>query len=94
MITKTPVESIGIPTKEMNAIGIKASKFVVNLLSDQTYPNSDKLTLEKKMIRKEVTCLMDKVIDLGLGDVAVGVIKAFEYGIIDVLLCTKQTNAW
>lgn len=92
MITKTPVESIGIPTKEMNAIGIKASKFVVNLLSDQTYPNSDKLTLEKEMIRKEVTCLMDKVIDLGLGDVAVGVIKAFEYGIIDVPFApSKQT---
>ena len=51
----------------MNAIGIKASKFVVNLLKDQTYPDSAKLKEEKEMIRKEVTCLMDKVIDLGYG---------------------------
>lgn len=92
MITKTPVESIGVPTKEMNAIGIKASKFVVNLLKDQTYPDSAKLKEEKEMIRKEVTCLMDKVIDLGMGDIAVGVIKAFEYGIIDVPFApSKQT---
>lgn len=93
MITKTPVESIGVPTKEMNASGIKASKFVVNLLKDQTYPDSEKLRIEKEMIRKEVTCLMDKVIDLGMGDVAVGVIKAFEYGIIDVPFApSKQTH--
>lgn len=92
MITKTPVESIGVPTKEMNAIGIKASKFIVNLLKDQGFPNSEKLEIEKDMIRKEVTCLMDKVIDLGLGDVAVGVIKAFEYGVIDVPFApSKQT---
>lgn len=92
MITKTPVESIGVPTKEMNAIGIKASKMVVNLLKDQAFPDSEKLTLEKNMIRKEVTCLMDKIIDLGLGDVAVGVIKAFEYGVIDVPFApSKQT---
>jgi methylaspartate mutase epsilon subunit len=93
MITKTPVESIGVPTKEMNAAGIKASKFVVNLLKDQSYPDSEKLRIEKEMIRKEVTCLMDKVIDLGMGDVAVGVIKAFEYGIIDVPFApSKQTH--
>jgi methylaspartate mutase epsilon subunit len=92
MITKTPVESIGIPTKEMNATGIKASKFVVNLLKDQSFPDSEKLSLEKEMIRKEVTCLMDKVIDLGLGDVAVGTIKAFEYGVIDIPFApSKQT---
>ena len=35
MINKTPYESVGIPTKEANAIGIKASKFVVNLFKDQ-----------------------------------------------------------
>lgn len=93
MITKTPVESIGVPTKEMNAAGIKASKVVVNLLKDQSYPDSEKLRVEKEMIRKEVTCLMDKVIDLGMGDVAVGVIKAFEYGIIDVPFApSKQTH--
>jgi methylaspartate mutase epsilon subunit len=92
MITKTPVESIGVPTKEMNATGIKASKFVVNLLKDQSFPDSKKLSIEKEMIRKEVTCLMDKVIDLGLGDVAVGAIKAFEYGVIDIPFApSKQT---
>ncbi|NLD26620.1 MAG: methylaspartate mutase subunit E, partial [Acholeplasmataceae bacterium] len=30
MITKSPSESVGIPTKESNGVGIKASKYVVN----------------------------------------------------------------
>ncbi|NLM33572.1 MAG: methylaspartate mutase subunit E, partial [Acholeplasmataceae bacterium] len=34
MITKTPYESIGVPTKEANAMGIKASKLVTQLLQD------------------------------------------------------------
>lgn len=92
MITKTPVESIGVPTKEMNGYGIKASKFIINLLRDQSYPDSDKLTLEREMIRSEVACLMDKVYELGEGDLAVGTIKAFEFGILDVPFApSKQT---
>jgi methylaspartate mutase epsilon subunit len=35
MITKTPYESIGVPTKEINAFGIRESKMVVALLKDQ-----------------------------------------------------------
>ena len=31
MITKTSLESIGIPTKEANAQGIKISKFITRL---------------------------------------------------------------
>ena len=39
MITKTPHESVGIPTKEANGIGIKASKMVTKLLQDQKFPD-------------------------------------------------------
>jgi len=92
MITKTPYESIGVPTKEMNAIGIKASKMVVNLLKDQKMRGSSKLRTEKEQIRKEVSCLMDAVYKLGEGDLAQGAIKAFEQGVIDVPFAPSKQN--
>ena len=48
MITKTPYESIGVPTKEINAFGIRESKMVVTLLKDQKMPYSKELEIEKR----------------------------------------------
>ncbi|MDR4968374.1 MAG: hypothetical protein RG740_02015, partial [Acholeplasmataceae bacterium] len=71
---------------------IKASKMVVNLLKDQKMKTSTPLKLEKKQIRKEVECLMKMVFELGQGDVAVGAIKAFELGVIDVPFAPSKQN--
>lgn len=92
MITKTPYESIGVPTKEINAFGIRESKMVVTLLKDQKMPYSKELEIEKEQIRTEVNCLMDKVFELGDGDLAVGTIKAFELGVIDVPFAPSKQN--
>ncbi|MCK9166424.1 MAG: methylaspartate mutase subunit E [Acholeplasmatales bacterium] len=92
MITKTPLESIGVPTKEANATGIKASKFIVQLLKEQTFPNSKKLTEELEQIKKEVESLMYHVYNLGDGDLAVGVVKAFENGVLDVPFAPSKFN--
>ncbi len=92
MITKTPYESIGVPTKEINAYGIKTSKMVVNLLKDQKMPDSHVLQAEKEQIRKEVTCLMERVFELGDQDLAQGTIKAFELGVIDIPFAPSKQN--
>ena len=93
MITKTPHESVGIPTKEANGIGIKASKMVTKLLQDQKFPECDKLTQEMNQIKKEVNCLMDCILKIGDGDLAVGTVKAFEQGLIDVPFAPSKFNA-
>lgn len=92
MITKTPYESIGVPTKEINGFGVRESKMVVSLLKDQKMPSSEALTIEKEQIKKEVHCLMEKVYELGDGDLAVGTIKAFELGVIDVPFAPSKQN--
>ncbi|TNF08740.1 MAG: methylaspartate mutase subunit E [Bacillota bacterium] len=92
MITKTPYESIGVPTKEINGVGIRASKMVTRLLAEQRMPNSFKLEEEKTMIRKEVHCLLDKVYELGHNDLAQGAVKAFELGVIDVPFAPSKQN--
>lgn len=93
MITKTSHESIGIPTKEANGLGIKTSKFVVTLLQDQVFPDCDKLAFEMNEIEKEVDCLMDCTYRIGEGDLAQGIVKAFAQGLIDVPFAPSRFNA-
>lgn len=93
MITKTPHESVGIPTKEANGQGIKASKIVTRLLQDQKLPDSPELSAEKAQIAREVDCLMDCIFKVGDGDLAVGIVKAFEQGLIDVPFAPSKYNA-
>lgn len=93
MITKTSHESIGIPTKEANGLGIKTSKFVVTLLQDQVFPDCEKLSFEMAEIEKEVHCLMDCILTVGEGDLAQGIVKAFAQGLIDVPFAPSKYNA-
>ncbi|MGL4976434.1 MAG: methylaspartate mutase subunit E [Cetobacterium sp.] len=93
VIVKTPHEAIGVPTKEANAMGIKATKMVLNLLRGQKLPNSEEVQFEKDMIKKEVKQIIDKVLELGEGDLAVGTVKAFEQGVLDIPFAPSKYNA-
>lgn len=84
VIVKTPHEAIGIPTKEANADGIKATKLVLNLLNEQFMVDSQSLSTEIEVIKAETKCILDKVFELGNGDLAKGTVKAFETGVIDI----------
>lgn len=92
VIVKTPHEAIGIPTKEANAQGIKATKMTLNLLRGQKMPMSKELETEIAVIKAEVKCMLDKLFELGKGDLAVGTVKGFEAGIIDVPFAPSKYN--
>ncbi|SNS29073.1 Glutamate mutase subunit E [Anaerovirgula multivorans] len=93
VIVKTPHEAIGIPTMEANAQGIKATKQTLNLLKGQRLPMSKELELEMKLIKAETKCILDKVFELGKGDLAVGAVKAFETGVMDIPFAPSKYNA-
>ncbi len=93
VIVKTPHEAVGIPTKEANAMGIKATKQTLNLLKGQRLSMSKELALEITVIRAETKCILDKVFEAGNGDLAVGAVKAFEQGIIDIPFAPSKFNA-
>ena len=93
MITKTPHESIGIPTKEANAQGIKASKLITRMLEEQKEPESKELQAEMEQITKEVNCFIDCILRVGEGDIALGTVKAFEQGLIDIPFAPSRYNA-
>ena len=92
VIVKTPHEAIGIPTKEANASGIKATKMALNLLAGQRMPNSKALEDEIAIIKAETKCIIDKVFELGNGDLAIGTVKAFEQGVIDIPFGPSKYN--
>ncbi len=92
VIVKTPHEAMGIPTMEANAQGLRATKQVVRMLSDQTVASKE-LEEEKAIIRAEVKCMMDKTLELGNGDIALGAVRAFEAGVIDVPFAPSRANA-
>jgi methylaspartate mutase epsilon subunit len=92
VIVKTPHEAVGIPTMEANAAGLRCTKQVVNMLSDQNFQNNE-LEIEKEVIRQETRCIVDKCFELGEGDIAVGVCRGVEAGVLDVPFAPCRANA-
>jgi len=92
VIVKTPHEAVGIPTMEANAAGLRCTKQVVNMLADQNFQNNE-LEAEKEIIRQETRCIVDKCFELGEGDVAIGVCRGVEAGVLDVPFAPCRANA-
>jgi len=92
VIVKTPHEAVGIPTMEANAEGLRCTKQVVNMLYEQTL-SSNGVEEEKEIIRQETRCIVDKCFELGNGDIAVGVCRAVEAGVLDVPFAPCRYNA-
>jgi methylaspartate mutase epsilon subunit len=93
VIVKTTHEAIGIPTKEANAAGIRATKQTLNLLKGQRLSMSKELADEISLIKAETRCIINKVLELGNGDLAKGTVKAFETGVIDIPFAPSKYNA-
>ena len=91
VIVKTPHEAMGIPTKEANAQGLRATKQVIKMVNDQFMPTSA-VRSEIALICAETRCIVDKVLELGRGDVAVGTIRGFEAGVIDIPFAPSKFN--
>ena len=92
VIVKTPHEAVGIPTMEANAEGLRCTKQVINMYADQSL-QSDQVEREKEIIRQETRCIVDKCFELGNGDIAVGVCRAVESGVLDVPFAPCRANA-
>jgi methylaspartate mutase epsilon subunit len=92
IITKTPHEAYGIPTKEANGQGIKASSQIINMLLGQPVPATPEVLAEKEIIAAETGCLLDTVRTMGDGDWAVGTVRAFAAGVMDVPFAPSRYN--
>ena len=61
------------------------------MLADQTFCDS-RLEEEKEIIRLETRAIVDKCFELGNGDIAVGVCRGVEAGVLDVPFAPCRAN--
>lgn len=83
VIVKTPHEALGVPTMEANAQGLLCTKQILAMLKDQEFKTNE-VDIEKEIIKRETRCIIDKCFEIGENDIAVGVIRAFKSGILDI----------
>ena len=93
VIVKTPHEAVGVPTKEANAQGLRCTKQMINMLCDQQLSNTSHVVQEMMIISAETRCIVDKCFELGNGDLAIGVVRAFQAGVIDIPFAPSKFNA-
>jgi methylaspartate mutase epsilon subunit len=93
VITKSPHEAMGIPTMEANASGLKATKQLVAMLRDQSMTQIPGVIAEMDIIIQETKCILEKTYELGEGDFALGAVRAFEAGVLDVPFAPSRYNA-
>ncbi|MDZ4910489.1 methylaspartate mutase subunit E, partial [Clostridium perfringens] len=83
VIVKTPHEALGVPTMEATAQGLLCTKQILAMLKDQEFKTNE-VDIEKEIIKKETRCIIDKCLEIGENDIALGTIRAFKSGILDI----------
>lgn len=94
IMVRSVEEGVGVPTRQSNASALRATKRMVNILKNQLpFPPSKEVDQEAELIGREVKQIMDRILELGNGDIAVGTVKAVQSGILDVPFTPNPENA-
>jgi len=77
-------EAAGVPSKEANASSYRSAKWIYDVIREQKIEIDVKgVDIEEDITKREVAAIMDKVLDLGDGDIVEGVCQATEAGFMD-----------
>ncbi len=81
---KTIDEALGVPSLESHMQTYASANWIFNVVRQQKFvADTPAINQEMRMTELAVSAIMDKVIDMGDGDIAVGVVKAVEAGVLD-----------
>ena len=87
---RTIDEAAGIPMKEAHAVSYKSARFIFNVVRRQkVHFDLAEVREEERITEMEVRALLDRILELGNGDVAVGLQKAFDGGFMDTPLASN-----
>jgi methylaspartate mutase epsilon subunit len=85
---RTIDEGAGVPTREAHSLSYEAANWIFNVMRTQRIGFDIRGVGEEEHITElEVKALLEKIIELGKGDVVVGSIKAVAAGVIDSPFC-------
>ena len=77
-------EAAGVPSKEANTVSYRSAKWIFDVVREQNIDITIKgVDIEEDITEREVRAIMDKVLDLGDGDVVEGTCLAVEAGVMD-----------
>lgn len=82
--TKSTHEAFGIPTPKVNAEGLRMTRMAIYLARHIRLDGHPEFEREKDLIRREVRPIVDKVLEMGNGDAALGTVRACEAGVLDI----------
>lgn len=93
VIVKTPHEAGGVPTRQANRDGLETTSQIINMVNGQLHPGEGAVAAEIELIKSEVHAVIKRVYELGEGDIAVGAIRAFESGVLDIPFAPSDANS-
>jgi methylaspartate mutase epsilon subunit len=82
--TKSTHEAFGIPTPQANAEGLRITRMAIYLARGLDITSMPSFEVECDLIRREVVPVVDKVLEMGDGDVGIGTLRAAEAGVLDI----------
>jgi methylaspartate mutase epsilon subunit len=81
---KTIDEALGVPSIESHMQTYASANWIFNVVRQQKFvADTPAIEQEMRMTELAVCAILDKAIDMGDGDIAVGAIKAIEAGVLD-----------
>jgi methylaspartate mutase epsilon subunit len=92
IILKCQDEAFATPTKEGMASSVMLARHLLTLMGTQKMPDSEELRLEEAMIELEVRTLMEKCLEAGDDDIAIGMCRGVEAGWLDTMLTPWKHN--
>jgi methylaspartate mutase epsilon subunit len=88
---KSVEEGVGVPTAEGNAASVRATRYALHLLAGQSFGVDDaEVAFERDLQLLEARAILDAVLTMGDGDPVVGLIAAFDRGVLDVPLAAND----
>jgi methylaspartate mutase epsilon subunit len=91
ILTKTAAEAIKIPSLNDNIEGLSLTLAGI-ADADAVTLDQAQVSQEVGWIEREVTALVDHVVELGRGNVATGIVRAFKSGSLDVPFAPSRYN--
>jgi len=81
---KTVDEAAGVPSMDSHIESYRAAQWIFGVMADQKLDvDNEAIRREEEVATAEVTTILEKVLELGGGDIAVGTVRAVEAGVLD-----------
>jgi methylaspartate mutase epsilon subunit len=81
---RTIDEALGIPTEESHAVTYDSANWLLNVIRGQNLEFEMKeIDIEEKIAELEIRSMVDKLLEMGNGDIAIGCLRGVDAGVID-----------